>query len=75
MFTVNSGDQVTRTRLHVHGDSEPIVQSHLHVGMREQWDKLKQKLHGHFAYYGITGNAEALERFRDEVKGLWHQMA
>jgi len=49
------------------------MQSHLHVGMGEQWVKLKQKLHGHFAYYGITGNAEALERFRDEVKGLWHK--
>jgi RNA-directed DNA polymerase len=49
------------------------MQSHLHVGMGEQWLKLKQKLHGHFAYYGITGNAEALERFRDEVKGLWHK--
>src|SRR5271166_7042439 len=30
------------------------LQSHLHLGMREQWDKLMQKLHGHFACYGIT---------------------
>src|ERR1700693_2048213 len=28
------------------------LQSHLHLGMREQWDKLRQKLLGHFAYYG-----------------------
>src|ERR1700758_3678651 len=33
--------------------------------MREQWDKLIQKLLGHYAYSGITGNAEALERFRE----------
>jgi RNA-directed DNA polymerase len=28
---------------------------------------------GHFAYYGITGNGEALEQFREEVKRLWHK--
>ena len=49
------------------------LQNHLHLGIREQWDKLMQKLHGHFAYYGITGNAEALERFRGAVKRLWHK--
>ena len=49
------------------------LQSHVHLGMREQWDKLKQKLLGHFAYYGITGNGEALERFREVVKRLWHK--
>jgi len=49
------------------------LQSQLHLPIRDQWEKLKQKLHGHFAYYGITGNAEALERFRDTVKRLWHK--
>jgi hypothetical protein len=32
-----------------------------------------RKLKGHFAYYGITGNGEALEQFREEVKRLWHK--
>jgi RNA-directed DNA polymerase len=45
------------------------LQSHLHLPIRDQWEKLKQKLHGHFAYYGITGNGEALERFRDQSSG------
>src|SRR5580704_14205915 len=36
------------------------LQSHLHLPIRNQWEKLKQKVHGHFAYYSITGNAEAL---------------
>ena len=49
------------------------MQSHLHLPIREQWEKLTQKLQGHFAYYGITGNSEALERFRKAVKGLWHK--
>ena len=49
------------------------LQRHRHLGMREQWDKLMQKLLGHFAYYGITGNAKALERFRETVKRLWYK--
>jgi RNA-directed DNA polymerase len=49
------------------------MQSHLHLPIRDQWEKLTQKLQGHFAYYGITGNSEALERFRKAVKRLWHK--
>ena len=49
------------------------MQSHLHLPIRDQWEKLTQKLQGHFAYYGITGNSEALERFRKAVKQLWHK--
>jgi hypothetical protein len=28
---------------------------------------LSQKLRGHYAYYGITGNSYSLSRFRDEA--------
>ena len=34
---------------------------------------LGQKLRGHFAYYGITGNGEALRRLRDAVARLWRK--
>jgi hypothetical protein len=44
---------------------------HLRVG--EQWKALVQKLRGHFGCYGITGNGNQLERFREEVKRLWHK--
>ncbi len=33
--------------------------------------KLGQKLHGHYGYYGITGNAMALGRFLHVVKRIW----
>lgn len=49
------------------------LQRHMHLGVREQWQVLMQKLKGHFAYYGITGNGEALEQYREEVKRLWHK--
>ena len=39
----------------------------------EQHQTLSQKLRGHFAYYGITGNADALNRFRRGVIGLWRK--
>jgi group II intron reverse transcriptase/maturase len=43
----------------------------LHKPMREQQQALGQKLRGHYAYYGITGNAHGLNRFVLQVKRLW----
>ena len=34
---------------------------------------LWMKVRGHYAYYGITGNGEALKRFRYYVKRIWHK--
>ncbi|MGH7754563.1 MAG: group II intron maturase-specific domain-containing protein [Gemmatimonadales bacterium] len=42
-----------------------------HRPVAEQQAKLSQKLRGHYAYYGITGNAKALARFRYEVERRW----
>ena len=47
--------------------------SHRHWKPREQWAALSRKLRGHYAYYGITGNAPALHRFRYEVERLWRK--
>jgi RNA-directed DNA polymerase len=44
-----------------------------HRAMADQHRTLSQKLQGHFAYYGITGNAEALQRFRRGAIGLWRK--
>jgi len=46
---------------------------HSHRPIDEQHRKLSQKLRGHFAYFGITGNAPALVGFRDEVTELWRK--
>lgn len=45
--------------------------SHRHRPVREQWQALVRKLKGHFGYYGIVGNSEAIARFRYEVIGTW----
>lgn len=41
---------------------EPVAVQHLELG---------RKLLGHYAYYGITGNARALSRFLHEVERAW----
>ena len=46
---------------------------HRHDPLSEQHRTLSQKLRGHFAYYGITGNGEAIRRFRYEVGRIWRK--
>jgi RNA-directed DNA polymerase len=38
--------------------------------LQEWWKTLKQKLIGHFNYYGISGNSKAIARFHWETKKL-----
>ena len=44
-----------------------------HLDVRAQHQRLSQKLVGHFAYYGITGNSVALSRFRWSAVRLWRR--
>ena len=46
---------------------------HRHWSLSEQQQKLNQKLRGHYAYYGVTGNSGALSRFLFEVECLWRK--
>jgi RNA-directed DNA polymerase len=46
---------------------------HRHRPIAEQHHTLGQKLRGHCAYFGITGNGEALRRFRDAVVRVWRK--
>ena len=47
--------------------------NHRHRPIAEQHAVLSQKLRGHYAYYGITGNSVALNRFRDQVQHVWYK--
>ncbi|MDP6513735.1 MAG: group II intron reverse transcriptase/maturase [SAR202 cluster bacterium] len=44
-----------------------------HLPLAVQHGMLVRKLRGHFNYYGITGNYEALARFQWEVRRTWHK--
>jgi len=47
--------------------------AHRHLPLRQQQHTLGQKLRGHFAYFGITGNSDALRRFREAVTRIWRK--
>lgn len=47
--------------------------THRHWSLAAQHAALNRQLQGHYAYYGITGNADALLRFRYEVDRLWRK--
>jgi group II intron reverse transcriptase/maturase len=44
---------------------------HRHDEVQRQRADLVAKMRGHFGYFGITGNHEALERYRHEVERVW----
>jgi hypothetical protein len=44
-----------------------------HRPVAEQHKELCQKLRGHFAYYGITGNRPWVQKFRQEAVKSWQQ--
>ena len=47
--------------------------AHRHWPVAAQQAALRRKLKGHYAYYGITGNGRALDRFLHEVRRLWRK--
>jgi RNA-directed DNA polymerase len=48
-------------------------QANRHLALAEQQQKLNEKLRGHYAYYGVTGNSAALSRFLHEVEQRWRK--
>ena len=46
---------------------------HRHLPLPDQQQKLNEKLRGHYAYYGVTGNGTALSRFRWAVERRWRK--
>jgi group II intron reverse transcriptase/maturase len=48
-------------------------QANRHISLGEQQQKLNEKLRGHYAYYGVTGNSGALSRFLWEVERRWRK--
>jgi retron-type reverse transcriptase len=46
-------------------------QHNFHQPIKEQWQTLRQKMYGHYGYYGITGNARSLSSFQIQVHRKW----
>jgi hypothetical protein len=45
----------------------------LHAPIKEQHQKLVQKLRGHYGYYGIIGNLYSLLEFREGARRIWRR--
>ena len=46
---------------------------HRHDPLPHQYEALRRKILGHYAYYGVTGNMRRLLAFRDEVQRAWRK--
>lgn len=46
---------------------------HMHDELSSQQEGLAKKLQGHYEYYGIPGNSEAIRRFSWEVVAVWRK--
>jgi group II intron reverse transcriptase/maturase len=49
------------------------LREHRHWTLWSQWKAIRQKLQGHFAYFGIPGNSRAIGRYRNEVISAWRK--
>src|SRR5262249_19513518 len=45
----------------------------LHLPVKEQHQKLTEKLRGHYGYYGITGNFYSLQQCREGARRIWRR--
>ena len=58
------------------GRSKRLAQwcrEHRHRPVAEQHEAINRKLRGHYAYYGVTGNARALNRYRWLTERVWRK--
>ena len=44
-----------------------------HLKLKQQQEQLASRVTGHYAYFGISGNSDALGRFYHEVRRTWYK--
>ena len=71
-FVVRQKTAKTRLARTLKGINE-FCRNNRHRPMDEQQMKLNQKLRGHYAYFGITGNGKSLKSLHHRVTKLWHK--
>lgn len=64
-----AGDRFSRTLRHI----RDWCRTHRHEDVETQHRTLSRKLNGHYAYYGVTSNSDALARLRQEVVLAWRK--
>jgi RNA-directed DNA polymerase len=46
---------------------------HMHDPIPTQHQALSRKVRGHYAYYGVTSNSDALKRFHEVARTIWRR--
>ncbi len=64
-----AADRIRRAVKHVTG----WCKANRHQPVSEQWQTLKRKLLGHYAYYGVIGNLRSLRAFRYHACRAWQK--
>jgi len=64
-----AGSRLTRAVFNIH----TWCRSSRHEPVAEQQQTLNRKLQGHYNYYGIIGNGDALYRFFGQVRTTWRR--
>jgi hypothetical protein len=72
-FMVGHKTEKTRFRRSVQ-HIESLMREIRHYSLREQVEKIKQVLRGHYAYYGVGGNFKSLFRIYRYTERYWHKM-
>lgn len=49
------------------------LRDHRHWPLEVQHRRLVRMLKGHYAYFGVTGNADPMAAYRHRVEGLWYR--
>jgi len=44
-----------------------------HLKLKNQQAALRQKMLGHYAYFGVTGNSRSLHQYAEGVRRYWHK--
>ena len=44
-----------------------------HLKVKDQQNALRQKMLGHYAYFGVTGNSRSLHQYAEGVRRYWHK--
>jgi group II intron reverse transcriptase/maturase len=69
LFQVTARKRLTRSL----GAVREWLAKNFHKPIEEQHQALSSKLLGHYAYFGLPGNALGLQRFRSEVRREWRK--
>lgn len=69
LFQVTARKRLTRSLVALRA----WLAKHCHDPIEAQHRTLSAKLRGHYAYFGLPGNALALQRIRDEVRREWRR--